>query len=341
MAPVIRVVEVELLRRGPRHNQLLSPLTDYLAVCADFPGGVVNVPYEQSEAENLLDELRYTVASLETSGRLGSVREQAGAKLAAMLEAIPGLGGLLATDHGDGVSLTHLRMVTSAGELALLPFELSKGPVGSGGIGDDWLQLQPDRPVCLTRHVRGVIRATSWPLEPRILFISGHDVPLDAHLDVFERVLEPYRSDRLQRVDDLPRHWTSKHLTVIEEATLDEVRTAASAGFTHVHVLAHGAEIEQRRSSRHGLALGDRVVTGADLALALASSIGDRRHLPSVVTLASCDSAAHGIGHLAGRQRRPRSPRVGNPPGRGITVPDQRAGIDPLHRDVLPRATRG
>ncbi len=119
-------------------------------------------------------------------------------------------------------------------------------------------------------------------------------MPLDAHLDVFERVLEPYRSDRLQRVDDLPRHWTSKHLTVIEEATLDEVRTAASAGFTHVHVLAHGAEIELRRSSRHGLALGDRVVTGADLALALASSIGDRRHLPSVVTLASCDSAAHG-----------------------------------------------
>ncbi len=153
MGPVIRVVEVELLRRGPRHNQLLSPLTDYLAVCADFPGGVVNVPYEQSEAENLLDELRYTVASTETSGRLGSVRERAGAQLAAMLESIPGLGGLLATDHDDAVSLTHLRMVTSAGELALLPFELSKGPVGSGGIGDDWLQLQPDRPVCLTRHV--------------------------------------------------------------------------------------------------------------------------------------------------------------------------------------------
>ncbi len=83
-----------------------------------------------------------------------------------MLEAIPGLGGVLATDHGDAVSLTHLRMVTSAAELALLPFELSKGPVGSGGIGDDWLLLQPDRPVCLTRHVRGVMRATSWPLEP-------------------------------------------------------------------------------------------------------------------------------------------------------------------------------
>ncbi len=294
MAPVIRLVEVELLRRGPRHNQLLSPLTDYLAVCGDFPGGVVNAPYEQSDAQNLLDDLRYTVASTDTADRLASVRQRAGAQLAMMLEAVPGLGGVLATDHGDSVSLTHLRMVTSAAELALLPFELSKGPVGSGGIGDDWLLLQPDRPICLTRHVRGVMRATTWPLRPRILLISGHDVPLDAHLDVFDRVLEPYRTDRLCQIDDLPRHWTSEHLTVIEEATLDEVRTVAAAGFTHVHVLAHGAELELRRASRYGLALGDRVVTGTELALALASSIDDRRHLPSVVTLASCDSAAQG-----------------------------------------------
>ena len=294
MAPVIRLVEVELLRRGPRHNQLLSPLTDYLAVCGDFPGGVVNVPYEQSDAQNLLDDLRYSVASADASDRITAVRERAGTQLAAMLEAVPGLGGVLATDHGDAISLTHLRMVTSAAELALLPFELSKGPVGSGGIGDDWLLLQPDRPVCLTRHVRGVLRAATWPLRPRILLISGHDVPLDAHLDVFDRVLAPYRSDRLRPVDGLPRHWTSEHLTVIQAATLDEIRTAAAVGFTHVHVLAHGAEVELRRTSRYGLALGDRVVTGAELALALASTVGDQRHLPSVVTLASCDSAAQG-----------------------------------------------
>jgi hypothetical protein len=61
-----------------------------------------------------------------------------------------------------------------------------------------------------------------------------------------------------------------------------------------VHVLAHGAEIELRRSARFGLALGDRVVTGSDLALALSSAVDGERHLPSVVTLASCDSAAQG-----------------------------------------------
>ena len=104
---------------------------------------------------------------------------------------------------------------------------MSKGPVGSGGVGDDWLLLQPDRPVCLTRHVRGVMRAATGRSPPRILFVSGDDVPFDAHLDVFERVLEPFRSDQLRPIEDQPRHWTSEHLTVIERATLDEVRTAA------------------------------------------------------------------------------------------------------------------
>ena len=52
MGPEIRRVSVELLRHGPRHNQLLSPLTPYLAVCGDFPGGVVHAPYEQAEVQN-------------------------------------------------------------------------------------------------------------------------------------------------------------------------------------------------------------------------------------------------------------------------------------------------
>jgi hypothetical protein len=295
MTGAIRVVEVEMLRRGPRHNQLLSPLTNYLAVCSDFPAGQINVPYEQSDAQNLLDDLRYTVSSADDADRLNSVRDRAGAQLASMLASIPGLGGILATDHEGSVALTHLRLVISAAELALLPFELSKGLVGSGGVGEDWLQLQPDRPVCLTRHVRGVSRATEWPTEPRILFITGNDVPFQEHLDVFERVLQPFRQDTLTQVADEPRHWTSEYLTVIERATLDEVRHAAGrTRFTHVHVLAHGAEFEDRRSIRYGLSLGDRIVTGSELALALASTVDGDRHLPSVITLASCDSADQG-----------------------------------------------
>jgi CHAT domain/Metallo-beta-lactamase superfamily len=290
----IRRVDVELLRRGPRHNQLLSPLTDYLAVCGDFPGGVVRVPYEQAEVENLLDDLRYAVAATESSDRLAVIRDRAGNDLAAMLAQVPGLPGVLAGERPDSACLTHLRMIVSSAELALLPFELSKIPVGAGSVGDGWLALQPDRPLCLTRHVRGAMAtARGWPTKPRILFVSGDDVPFEQHLQAFERVLEPWRTDELEKIGE--RTWTSEYLTVIERASLDQIHAVVTENqFTHVHVLAHGAEIEHRRSVRHGIAIGDRVVTGADLALALASSVTGRRNLPSVVTMASCDSAAQG-----------------------------------------------
>ncbi len=292
--PTVRCVEVELLRQGPRHNQLLSPLTDYLAMCGDFPGGVVHVPWEHAEVLNLLDDLRYTVSSAEVTDRLAVVRERAGAQLATMLAMIPGLAGLLAGDVSNGATLTHLRLVVSAAELAVLPFELAKVPVGAGSVGDQWLGLQPDRPVCITRHVRGATASGRWASAPRILVVSGDDVPFAEHLDVFGRVLEPWRTDDLRPDPGSPRHWTSEHLTVIERATLDEIRAAVAArDHTHVHVLAHGAELEGRRSVRHGIALGDRVVTGSELALALAPTSAER-HLPTVVTLASCDSAAQG-----------------------------------------------
>jgi hypothetical protein len=290
----VRRVEVELLRQGPRHNQLLSPLTVYLAMCGDFPGGVVHVPWEHAEVLNLLDDLRYEVSSAESNDRLAVVRDRAGSQLATMLTSIPGLAGVLSGEPADTGTLTHLRLVVSAAELAVLPFELAKVPVGAGSIGEEWLGLQPDRPVCITRHVRGATVCDRWPTEPRILFLSGDDVPFAEHLDLFGRVLEPWRTDELVARDERHGRWTSEHLEVIERATLDEVRHAvAEREYTHVHVLAHGAEIEGRRSVRHGIALGDRVVTGGELALALAPATAERR-LPMVVTLASCDSAAQG-----------------------------------------------
>ncbi|HEY3485673.1 MAG TPA: CHAT domain-containing protein, partial [Ilumatobacteraceae bacterium] len=296
MGPEIRRVSVELLRHGPRHNQLLSPLTPYLAVCGDFPGGVVHAPYEQAEVQNLLDDLRYVVASAEPSDRLSVIRDRAGADIAEMLANVPGLPGVLAGETADSGELTHLRIVMSAAELGLLPFELSKIPVGAGSVGDGWLALQPDRPLCLTRNVRGVSGSmVPWPIRPRILYVSGSDVPFEQHLDALERVLEPWRVEGLRRVDGSDRHWTSPDLTVLREATMEEIRTLVAEGnFTHVHVLAHGAEIEQRRAVRYGIALGDRVITGADLALVLSTVAGGARSLPSVVTLASCDSGAQG-----------------------------------------------
>ena len=59
----IRSLTTELLREGPRHNQLLSPLTRYLGVCGDERAGVVTVPFEHIEFVEVLNELRYKVTT--------------------------------------------------------------------------------------------------------------------------------------------------------------------------------------------------------------------------------------------------------------------------------------
>jgi hypothetical protein len=53
-APV-RTLRVELVRHGPPHNQLLSPLTPYLALCNNQGAETVHVPMEHAEH---LDRLR-------------------------------------------------------------------------------------------------------------------------------------------------------------------------------------------------------------------------------------------------------------------------------------------
>ena len=57
----IRTVSVELLRAGPRHNQLISPLTQYLGVCGNAPAARITLPFEHGELERRLQELRYGV----------------------------------------------------------------------------------------------------------------------------------------------------------------------------------------------------------------------------------------------------------------------------------------
>ena len=55
----IRTVTVELLRSGPAHNQLLSPLTLYLGVCDDAEAGIVTLPYEQHTFMRRMRAMRY------------------------------------------------------------------------------------------------------------------------------------------------------------------------------------------------------------------------------------------------------------------------------------------
>jgi hypothetical protein len=190
----IRVVNVEFLRSGPAHNQLLSPLTQYLAVCNDASAGVVRVPYEQARFELKQNDLRYGGAAGEN---LRTVIDELGEDMAKLLGAVPGLPGALSVDQaqvGPG-QLVHLRITLSASELAMLPFELAKVPVSATQSSEAWLGLQTRPPVAITRSARTVSpESVDWSRTPRVLFISSNDrdVPFDAHREAMIEAVEPF-----------------------------------------------------------------------------------------------------------------------------------------------------
>ncbi|MGV2338201.1 MAG UNVERIFIED_CONTAM: hypothetical protein LVR18_30390 [Planctomycetaceae bacterium] len=59
MRSEITKVNLEILRHGPAHNQPLSPLTNYLALCGNHGATSVRVPFEHREFETRLRPLMY------------------------------------------------------------------------------------------------------------------------------------------------------------------------------------------------------------------------------------------------------------------------------------------
>jgi len=284
-----RTVTLELLRAGPPHNQLLSPLTQYLGVCGEAGAGVVTLPYEHYTFERRLAQLRYEDGTDEDTAKRLELLRSTGEDMARILSAVPGLPGAVTSDRRSSI-LTHLRLVLSAAELSLLPFELCKVPAGSDLPRENWLLLQTHAPVCLTRHIRSVpCEGVRWPTRPRILFITGDpsDLPFAEHLAALHRAVAPWVGPA----------GLEEWLTVIDNATLAQIQEACAAtDFTHVHILAHGAEDETAAGTSFGLSLLDHegipdVVSGERLASALASLASGHRHRPTVVTAATCDSA--------------------------------------------------
>lgn len=287
----IETVSVELLRAGPRHNQLVSPLTQYLAVCGNAPAGRVSLRYEHGEIERLLQELRYRVEDPDDARRAGKVLDQLGHDVAELLAAVPGLSGALDGHIGGESTLRHLRIVMSASELALLPFEASKLPVGEAA-GSAWLAQRPRAPVCITRHIRSVAeRGNTWPVRPRLLFISGPRTPHEEHEKALREALAPWRDGAGS---------VGQWLTVMPNANIDsicrEIRRGAAdehGPYTHIHLLAHGTPFDPYdRHSPVGIELLGEIVSGKQLATALCLMDGSGIRHPSVVTLATCDSGA-------------------------------------------------
>ena len=290
---------IELLRKGPPHNQLLSPLTEYLALCGEHEASTVNVPYEHRDFLDQLDTLRY-----QDKARRNVVLSKTAQDMANILSQIPGLvSEMIKAQHADQ-DLTNLRLVVSASELALLPFEMAFVPQYAPGTGMHLL-LQTQAPLTLTREVRHQgAPATDWTRTPRILFAAASPpgvgrVPLAEHLRALRAAIDPWvgpydRNDKAGRAAAV-----GKCLTVLPEASIKSIQDAcAEGGYTHVHLLAHGAAMDITKQEQFGMALHDSnnpskadVVDGARLASALQA---DRTASPTVVTVAACDSGQVG-----------------------------------------------
>lgn len=189
----MRTITLELLRHGTAHNQLLSPLTPYLALCENHAAVTLHVPFEHNQ---FLYRLRSLTYKLKDESRAFQLQDTARV-LGELLSEIPGLTAESNKEDHEGSHLTHLRLIISASELALLPFELALSPNGLPGAGQHLL-LQPQMPICLTREIRRVRgEQIEWPKRPKILFVSAAppevgSIPLESHLLVLRRVIAPW-----------------------------------------------------------------------------------------------------------------------------------------------------
>lgn len=305
----MRTITLELLRHGPAHNQLLSPLTPYLALCENHAAVTLHVPFEHNQFLHRLSALGY---KLQDESRVFQLKDTARV-LGEILSEIPGLTAESNKEDHDADQLTHLRLIISASELALLPFELALSPNGLPGAGQHLL-LQPQMPICLTREIRRVPgEKLQWPTKPKILFISaapeelGAQIPLESHLLVLRRLISPWV--KYYDTDEKRRERVGEHLHVLPGASIEAIEDACASGsYTHIHILAHGVEVVDEYDRRFALALHDARnpekidhISGARLATALRPSHRPDSHgvfKPAVVTLASCDSG--NVGSVAG-----------------------------------------
>ncbi|MBI4819048.1 MAG: CHAT domain-containing protein [Deltaproteobacteria bacterium] len=300
----IKTLRLEIVRQGPSHNQLLSPLTPYLALCGNNDAEVVHFGAEHAQFGRRLEALTQM-----THGALDDVSED----VSRFLAGIRSLGSsLTALSQGNtGNALVHLRCIISPAELAAVPFELALAPPGFPAAGQR-LSLQGVVPLALTREVRRVpASVVRWPDEPRILFAAATHgqlppVPIRAHVAALLKAFKPWVESNEPKT--LERHISNepktleRHITVIDRASLSSIHRACSRErYTHVHILAHGAPLERPSGQqKFGLALHDDregvdVVDGSRLASAVrARATGDDFELPAVMTIASCDSGNAG-----------------------------------------------
>lgn len=286
----IRSVALEVLRHGPAHNQLISPLVPYLALCGEAEAETLRLPLEHRQLLDHLAALRYDAKA--DGERTHHLRVMQGH----VTEILSSIRGLASEAQRAQAPVLHLRLVATPLELAMLPFELALMPAGLPGAGSPML-INPARKITFTREVRSATRARFvWPTEMRVLFVSsraGGAVPTRAHALALMRALRPW-SGVNSRTGELSYDGL---LTTLLDPTPQELRKAIAEGsFTHIHILAHGRAESSVHGDEYGLMLhGDdgqpKLLGGERLAKILRA--GEERP-PTVVTLAACDSGNAG-----------------------------------------------
>jgi hypothetical protein len=292
---------LEIARPGPLHGQLLSKLTNYLALCDGVEADTFQLGFDHHEITEDLLGLRYYLGDAGTELVPNALRtaslERLSRRLATTLDQMRSFQTRFAEGAKD--ALTHLRLILNGNELSLVPFELATVPVGWRGSGAK-LMLQARARTVLTRELRDSNRyPVEWNRPPRVLFCTASPKgfappPAQAHLQALTSAMRDWcERDRHGNRPLKP----ADVITVLEDASIDTIAEAtASAEYTHVHILAHGCALPHQRD-RYGLALAQRrdsmgieAVDAKGLAQAL---WGQHRckQPPTLVSLASCDSA--------------------------------------------------
>lgn len=291
-----REIELQLLRHCESESQLLSPLTDYFALCGDHPAATVNIPLKH---RSLLTRLRAMDYEDSSATRIDQLDELTSV-VSQVFADFPGFGTEL-TQCED--CLAHVSLATSAAELAMVPFELAMMPPGTRGSAQR-MCLQPHIPVCLTRRSRNVNRPTvNWRRPYRVLMISsdaGGAVPVQQHYALLRKLMDPWVNVSSPGQTTLQQSSLERWLTLKVDPTVDELQELLKReSFTHIHILAHGAACDED-GSQFGVALhssetsdGVDIVDGRRLGGLLARP-DQPDHTPMVVTLAVCNSGRQG-----------------------------------------------
>lgn len=332
---MITTITLELVRHGALHNQLLSPLTPYIALAGNRPAETVYVPVEHAQMLAKLRRLRYdgdreaeTLTREAYIFRATSNLREASQVVTRFLETIRGLSEAISEamaereSHHSGepdvedledaneaavlAKLIRLKLVVSANELAMLPFELAQGPLTLGG--SDMLSALRPPPIVITRESRRFaysefqFRSVE---EYKVLVIAAdpqrRGLPLRGVMQALRRAYPAHavtvNTGRRARAEGF-----QQYVHVLVDASLEEVREKiALNNYSHVLVLAHGEMPEALDAqpmvllhSGHNKRNPDRV-SAERLAAALCApraTDGTKHRKPLFVSLMVCDSGA-------------------------------------------------